>query len=272
MKVKLLNFDDYLGRTDVKRPLWFAFDNSFLGRQEYFGKVTPDVLMMLVYVASETTKIKKNEFDMNPHHAMMCCMMNGERIMEALKVLDDLKLVGVTWEGAAQVAPMSLPCDDQPMGATGNTNRKEGKEEVVQGTRYVPCTPDGEPLEDKRYHQPKASPTPDQFIKEFEPVASILKGRGISVELQRRWLNSYSIEFMLQKIKDLSIWELTAGAKGKKKNWGRFYSGVFLKDWDRWSARLPGIGQAQQSQRKKTYWEQQQDELDRQKAQQGGAQ
>lgn len=110
------------------------------------------------------------------------------------------------------------------------------KEELL-GERYVPCNEFGEPLEDKR--TPKMA---DEFLLEFEPVKDLLAGRKISLSLQREWLKNYTAEFMLQKIKELRVWELTAGPKGKKKNWGRFYSSCFARDWDQWARRLPSAG------------------------------
>lgn len=116
------------------------------------------------------------------------------------------------------------------------------EEERIGDTHYVRCNELGEPLEDKRPRREKAA-LDDYIAPELMPVLDILKGRGVSKALQEEWLKSYTPEFMIQKIKDLRIWEINAGAKGKKKNWGRFYSGCFSRDWDSFSRRLPGRGQ-----------------------------
>ena len=82
-----------------------------------------------------------------------------------------------------------------------------------------------------------------QVVAELSAVSAILEGRKIPEKLQRLWLESYTVEYIVEKIRALKAWELTAGPKGKKKNWGRFYSNCFSKDWDRWSKRLPSARQ-----------------------------
>ena len=77
--------------------------------------------------------------------------------------------------------------------------------------------------------------TPD----ELRSLAELFAARKIPTELQLLWLKSYSAEYIIEKVNKLLIWEQTAGQKGKKKNWGRFYSGRFGADWDQWIARKP---------------------------------
>ena len=55
--------------------------------------------------------------------------------------------------------------------------------------------------------------------------------------MQKLWLEQYSASFIIKKIRDLRQWELGAGARGKKKNWARFYSNCFKQDWDEWNER-----------------------------------
>jgi hypothetical protein len=86
-------------------------------------------------------------------------------------------------------------------------------------------------------------PTENSVVPELSAVADILEGRKIKTSLQMEWLKIYTPEFMIKKIKELRIWELNAGAKGRKSNWGRFYSNCFAKDWDQWSKRLPAAKQ-----------------------------
>lgn len=81
-------------------------------------------------------------------------------------------------------------------------------------------------------------------LAELKCLEPIFQGRSISEDLQRLWLESYTAEFIIEKVRALKIWEATAGPKGKKSNWGRFYSGAFSRDWDKWSKRLPSAAKA----------------------------
>ncbi len=100
--VRLLNFDEYIRRSGVKNPTWFCMDVSFLTRTEHFEVITPDAVVVFVYLAGECMKLKGAEIDLKLRHAALYCMMDAERILQAIEILKSVHLVYMACAESAQ--------------------------------------------------------------------------------------------------------------------------------------------------------------------------
>lgn len=230
--VRIENFESYLGRKDIAKPTWFSFPIDFFTSPRFLFNLTPEAITAFAYLVGQAVGEKRAQVEVNQPHLLAATGLTPEKFTAGVAILERFQLVHVirTEHVRDPNATVRDPC---------TTDRQTGQDTQAPERTYVPCTPDGELFEKKERRAPARAP--DEFLPAFEPVKEILAGRGISKALQESWLQLYTAEFMVEKIKALKVWELTAGAKGKKKNWGAFYSGRFRADWDAYSRKLPGV-------------------------------
>lgn len=161
MKVRLLNFKEYLGRTDIKNPQWFAMDNAFLTRTEHFEKLTIEAVVSLVYIACESTKQKRAELEISERHVSIYCRMPFSSFVTACEILSDLKLIEVTRTDHVR-DPYVLRTDAENLNSQNLcTTRKEDKE---GGEGAQPAdVPSASTTTYEFFDQPKKKPKPEEL-------------------------------------------------------------------------------------------------------------
>lgn len=205
----------YNPRRDIKHPTWFRFDKTIITDPKNLD-ITGREILAWIYVLTLCCESNADEIQVFQEHQKLFGRQGWEEFQEGIRALSVRGWLVVRTE------PVQNPPATEP----------------------DPTRPDPTLF--------GADSAAAEIIPELEVVAPILEGRKISTDLQRSWIETYHKDFVIQKIRELRQWELTAGAKGKKKNWGRFYNTCFAKDWDKWSKRLPGGTNSQPP--KKSAW------------------
>lgn len=76
-------------------------------------------------------------------------------------------------------------------------------------------------------------------IPEFESSRALLAARGVSPDVQRRWLEAFpDAEWVLREIRAAAAWEVS-NPKRKKINFAAFITNWLKRGWDRRPALLP---------------------------------
>lgn len=279
MKVKLLNFKEYLGRSDVKNHLWFCMDNAFLTRTEHFGKLTVEAVVAHVYIASESTKLKRAELELNEKHVEAFSMMPFWQFEVACEKLSEIGLIAISRSDGAQAAHVTRTSDVQEPPRDTSAEGKEGKEGKGNAHAEVPSATTYEFFDQpkkKRERKPKPK-LPCDPIPAFKEIEEILREREVTTILQQKWEKTYQLAAVVAAVRKADSWLVSSGEQ--KKNYGQYFNNWLMRDAEKNPRILRAPAQPAQSElpasapsgRKKTWWEQQQDEADR-KAAQGGAQ
>lgn len=216
MFIHVPKWREYQARRDLKQPWWFRLDHSLFLSTKDLNQIQTDEVMAWLYILCLCSDANRDSVEISQQHHSVFGRIPYENFLRAVEKLENLNWIK-TFTRSDQI-PSGTVQDSTVQDSIGATSPAE----------------------------------PREVIAELADVRDILEGRGISTKLQRMWIADYSQEFVVQKIKDLKKWELTAGAKGKKKNWGRFYNNCFSKDWDDYSKRLPGGTNSQPP--KKSAW------------------
>lgn len=107
VRVEVLNWRDYLTRSDIKSPTFFAFPVKFFVEPEYMGAWTPEAIALLGYLVAQATR-SNGVTNLVFAHASGFLGLSDDKIRSALVLLEHLQLVHVSRRNPD--APVQIPC------------------------------------------------------------------------------------------------------------------------------------------------------------------
>lgn len=92
--MKVLNYEKFKGRTDVKHNTWFRCSNRLLEDPDFF-EFTHSELLVWVHVMSLTSQKNCDTVFINFSHAEKVCRLKKRDVLSAIKKLEGIQLVPV---------------------------------------------------------------------------------------------------------------------------------------------------------------------------------
>lgn len=271
MRVQVVNWKKYMGRGDINHPRWFAFQKELFLEPRYIGKVTPDVVTAFCYVCCMALGTKDGVAEVEFAHLQAYTGLTRDKFTIAMEELLLLQLVHDFVRG-----PNGSERDRHAV-LKGREGKGTEPQDTADGTSASTTTYEffDQPKK-KREKKPKPK-LPCDPIPAFKEIEEILREREVTTILQQKWEKTYQLAAVVAAVRKADSWLVSSGEQ--KKNYGQYFNNWLMRDAEKNPRILRAPAQPAQSElpasapsgRKKTWWEQQQDEADR-KAAQGGAQ
>lgn len=243
MRITVQNWGEYQPRKDVKKSSWFRMEHAIALSTKYLSLSQQD-LVALLYIFSLCSEENTDTIIVQGVHAKIFARMSEDQLRVSALKLQELGIVLVDVTGS-----------DRPRNASGTLRTDEHNErtDVLNTTSSAAASEVGRPSQ--------LFPTaPDEagVVKEFFEIRGSLKGR-VTFEVQKKWLEMFTPEFVIAKVKALDLWCLNNPDRAPRSRWSAFYSKHMSKDWETYRTKLPR--QPQQPARPKSSWAQEQEAL-----------
>jgi hypothetical protein len=85
--VRILKFEEYNPRKDIKHPRWFAFNNRLLEDPEFYD-FSSDEKLAWIYILSQASQKNKDVVEINFRHASRVCSIPEKALKSAISKLN----------------------------------------------------------------------------------------------------------------------------------------------------------------------------------------
>lgn len=218
LQIRIRNFEDYKGRSDVKHNSWFRLSNRFLEDHEFFD-FTPGEKLVWIYLLSLASQKNHGDIHVSYQHAHHVCRIERDVLFSGIEKLIKIKCI----EKIRTRTLRGRYAHDTQTCATEHNITEQDKHNI---TEHEVCS---EPT--KSVTEP-AAPSNISF-KVSEKITMI-----ISQDLINSWADTYPKEFLDLEIKKARSWILANKHKSPKKDWGRFLNSWFNRGWEAYRKTL----------------------------------
>lgn len=279
MKVQVLEWDVVRGRTDVKNPRWFGFQKKLFNEPQFIQKLNPFNVAAYAYICSMALDSQVGECSIVEAHMTIFTQMTPAQFWKSVEELEQLQLVRNLFvirtepvqvaDEAGEVPPRD-PCAALHSIAEHSIaeNPTASRTDAPRQTTYVPL--EEELPRKKREKKPKME-LPCDAIEELKSCEEILLQRKIPTILQEKWVKLYDARFVARCLLKGEEWLIRKDVT--KKNYGQFFGGWMDREHKSGGSPFrssfetrPSNELPKQEVRKKTYWEEEQDRLDAERA------
>jgi hypothetical protein len=101
VKVTVIGWPEYVRRSDIQRPGWFAFPVKFFQDAEWMGTLSLEMVGALSYVCAQATR-SKGEIQVNFSHVTAYLGTSPEAFLTLLQKLEAIQLVHVDVTGTVR--------------------------------------------------------------------------------------------------------------------------------------------------------------------------
>ncbi len=215
--VKIVNFEKYKGRGDVKHNSWFRCSNRLLEDPDFF-EFSHSELMVWIYIMSLASQKNSEVVEVNFAHAERVGRLKKSIVQRAMQKLMGKQILpvdvtdtlrGRTADDTDACATLHNKTIQTEHNKTNNTISTEGA-----GAAALPV---GVEIEHLSY---------------FFEIASI------GSDLVSEWLKAYPKEWIEGEFGKAKRWCLTNPSKKPKSNPGKFLNGWLARNWDSYRKTL----------------------------------
>lgn len=217
MQITVVNWGEYQPRKDVKKSSWFRMEHAIALSTKYLALTQQDV-MAIVYIFSLCSEENSETVTIAPQHvAIFGRMKEAELKASAIKLQQlGIVLVDDTPSDRARNVDVSLRTNEH----NERTSSSAGSGAPAEAAQLFPA------------------PSDVGYCTELKEIGDIIRAR-VKMAVQKRWLELYSAEFIVRKIRELDVWCLENPAKAPKSRWSTWYSGILAKDWEKYRRTMP---------------------------------
>jgi hypothetical protein len=131
IEVKIMKWDKYQPRQDLKHPTWFRLNHSLFEDPDFFGFSHLEINFW-VYLLSLASKKNEATFTLNPAHAERIGRFSHRDIEKGLFKLQNLGIVKVKITADEQDLDVTCTGDEQEMDSTIQTDKQTDNSAVVK--------------------------------------------------------------------------------------------------------------------------------------------
>lgn len=206
IKIELVNWEKYNGRSDRPNCSWLRFQNNFFSDVKVLNLEDHEKLV-LIFILCEVSKSNNKNVFISFKQIRRFVEIKENEFHKCLETLESLHLVS----GGNQVGAKSYPTDVRTYERTNVTDETDG---------------DALGFADPR--EPTAGGShPDCF----EQVFSVLNQRGVKPKVSESWVHAFpEPAWVIQEIYQAIAWEASSGRK--KIDFGKFITNWLKRGWD----------------------------------------
>lgn len=223
--IRIVNYELYRGRSDVKQHSWFRCSNRILEDPDFFDFSHAEIIAW-IYILGLSSQKGSDQVTLNFDHAERVCRIKKRVLSSALSKLNGKQITYVDDTDALRERN-----DDDRDPAAREQNRTERREQNRTEQKTVaPAGADGDVA---------SYLSGDDFISPF-------LGK-VPIEVQNAWLGTYAedSEWIKLQIREAVTWIHGNPSKAPRSNFAKFFSGWLGRNWE-WKRKNNPRGSSKQ--------------------------
>lgn len=226
-------WEQYNPRPDRPNLTWFRMDSDFFESQSVYG-LTPSAITLLLFMRCRRNSAGTERVELLTEYLADRLKIDEREIVKNLQILNERSLIRLSGGGV-------LDTKEPPSATSGCPTRRD--ETVRDDTKNTSAAASASPPAAEQQNLFKTvkvhgAMVGDETLTEFSEVRESLRGR-VKIDVQKKWLELYSAEFVVRKVKELDLWCLNNPERAPRSRWSAFYSKCLARDWERHRTTLP---------------------------------
>lgn len=208
--VRVVNFEKYKGRGDVKNNSWFRCSNRILEDHEFFD-FTHEEMLVWIYLLAISSQKNACSVCISYKHANVIARLSFDAMDSAISKLSKIKMIEVETLRGRNVRGTSAS-----RSRALQTNRQTNKQDITDITGQAEAAAPSAGVHEKLQ---------SDFLKDFVS--------RVPIKAQDAWFETYpEKDWVAHQIREAVAWIHSNPGRGPKSDFAKFFTSWLRRNWE----------------------------------------